>query len=149
MPKFGMEVSLPVSPDQLSSDLLFMSGVNYELAPILKMSAPEKWAAKPISEWPVNQGIFASKILLFGFIPIDLHRFSFLSVNLMGFKESSTSLLNSLWSHERTISANGSGATVTDVVYYKSKLGLIGYLFKPLYQSIFTYRHKRLRQKYG
>ena len=149
MPKFEMETSLAVSPDQLASDLLLMSGVNYELSPLLKMSVPQTWAAKPISDWPVNNNIFSSTILLFGFIPIDLHRFKFLSVHGMGFKESSKTLLNSLWSHQRTISSNGSGAKVTDVVYYKSKLGFLGYLFKPLYQSIFAHRHKRLKSKYA
>lgn len=144
-----METSLPVNPDQLASDLLLMSGVNYELSPLLKMSAPQKWATKPISKWPVNSYIFSSTILLFGLIPIDLHRFKLLSVNGMGFKESSKTLFNSQWSHQRTISSNGSGAKVRDVVYYNSKLGFLGCLFKPLYKSIFAHRHKRLKSKYA
>lgn len=148
MPKFEMETSLPVSPDKLSADLLFMSGVNYELSPILKMSAPQKWEVEPISKWPVNSDIFSSTILLFGFLPIDLHRFNFLSVNGMGFKEASSSLLNKLWSHERTISTSGSGSKIKDVVHYKSKLGFLGNLFKPVYQAIFAHRHKRLKLKY-
>lgn len=149
MPKFEMETYLSVNPDQLATDLLNMSGVNYELSPFLKMSTPQQWSAKSIADWPVNDHIFSSSILLFGFIPIDLHRFKFTSVDGMGFTESSNTLLNSLWSHERTISITDSGAKVTDVVCYKSRLGFIGYLFKPLYQSIFAHRHKRLKQKYA
>ncbi|KZY35348.1 hypothetical protein A3752_19745 [Oleiphilus sp. HI0081] len=149
MPKFEMEISLPVCPENLSADLLVMSGVNYELSPILKMSAPQQWPAKPISEWPVNDDIFSSIILLFGFIPVDLHRFKFRSVNSMGFIESSKTMLNNVWSHEQTISADGSGAKIRDVVYFKSKLGFLGYLFKPVFQSIFAHRHKRLKSKYA
>lgn len=149
MPVFEMEVTLPVNPDQLAADLLVMSGVNYELSPILRMSAPVEWAGKLISEWPVNTDLFSSRILLFGVVPIDLHRFKFLSVDGMGFKESSQTLINSLWSHERRISSNGSGAKVRDVVYYKSKSGFLGCLFKPVYRSVFAHRHKRLKLKYA
>ena len=149
MPKFEMEVFLPVSPDQLSSDLFLMSGVNYELSPIVKMSAPEEWASKSIAHWPVNEYVFSSIIFLFGFIPIDLHRFKLLSVNSNGFKESSKTLFNSVWSHERNILKSDSGATVRDVVYYKSKIGFLGSLLKPIYHSIFVHRHNRLKLKYA
>ncbi|MDX1353280.1 MAG: hypothetical protein R3254_09730 [Thiomicrorhabdus sp.] len=97
---------MSVSPEQLSTELLHMSGVNYELFPIVKMSTPKAWAKKPISEWPIEDEVFASAVLLFCFIPIDLHRFRFQSVNDMGFKESSKSLLNVMWIHERKISAD-------------------------------------------
>ena len=149
MPQFELEIHLPVSPGQLSSDLLSMTGVNYELSPMLQMSAPEPWALQSISEWPTNKDIFTSKISLFGLIPIDFHHFKFLSVHSQGFKESSKSLFNNLWSHERTISSSDSGSKVKDVVYYKSKLGWVGYVFKPVYKSIFIHRHKRLKSKYA
>lgn len=149
MPQFEMKVFLPANPACLSSDLLCMSGVNYELSPILKMSVPEKWATTSISDWPINEELFSSKVLFFGFIPIDLHSFTFLFVNTSGFKESSKTLINSVWSHERTISNNGSGAIVSDVIYFKSKLGFLGYLFKPVSQAIFAHRHKRLILKYA
>lgn len=148
MPRIEMETSLPVSPAVLASELLTMEGVNDELSPILKMTAPQPWASKPISEWPVNSEIFSSRILLFGVMPIDLHRFKFESVHGMGFKESSKSLFNRHWSHERTIRESGSGATVKDVLHYTSQLGFLGYLFMPLYQAIFSHRHKRLKRKY-
>ena len=94
MQKFEMEVFLPVKPELLKKELFNMNGVNYELAPILKMSAPEQWASKTITEWPVNNEIFTSTISLFGVIPIDRHRFKLLSINSAGFVESSSSLLN-------------------------------------------------------
>jgi hypothetical protein len=72
-----METTLPVSTLKLSADLLNMSGVNNELAPLFKMSVPETWYSKPIRERPVNEPIFTSKVLLLGFIRIDLHSFKF------------------------------------------------------------------------
>ncbi|MBJ7536557.1 hypothetical protein [Marinomonas transparens] len=149
MQTFEMELFLPVEPELLKEDLFTMSGVNYELAPMIKMSAPEKWGSKAITQWPVNEEIFTSTISLFGVIPIDRHRFKLLSINSSGFIESSSSLFNSVWSHERTITKNGSGANVKDVVGYKNKIGLLGSLLKPVYRSIFTHRHKRLKLKYA
>jgi hypothetical protein len=151
MPKFEIETPLAVSPEQLSTDLLSMAGVNDELSPLLKMTAPQQWIEKPIFQWPVNIPLFSSTILLFGFIPIDVHRFKFTSVNTMGFKESSSTLFNSLWQHERSIlsDGDGDGATIKDVVYYRSKLAVLGGLFKPVYRWIFIHRHKRIKFKYS
>lgn len=148
MPSFELATSLPVSPSRLASDLLTMEGVNYELSPILKMTAPKNWAAKPISQWPENCELFSSKILLCGVLPVDLHRFKFQSVHRLGFKESSRSLFNHHWSHERTILVNNTGATVKDVVLYENKLTFLGCLLLPLYKSLFAHRHKRLKLKY-
>ena len=144
-----MEVFLPVEPELLKKELFTMSGVNYELAPTVKMSAPEQWVSKSITEWPVNKEIFTSTISFFGVIPIDRHRFKLLSVSSAGFVESSSSVFNSVWSHERTITKSGSGANVKDVVGYQNKISLLGTLLKPFYRSIFTHRHKRLKLKYA
>ena len=144
-----MEIILPVAPEQLIKELFTMSGVNYELGPIIKMSAPEEWALKPITKWPVNQELFTSTISLFGFIPIDRHRFKLLSISSAGFTESSSSLFNVVWAHERTITKNGSGAIVKDSVGYKSKIGSLSFLSMPVYRFIFNHRHRRLRQKYS
>ena len=149
MPKIEMEITLPVGATQLSNELLNMKGVNSELWPYLKMTAPNNWYEKSIKEWPINQYLFRSKVLLFGILPVDIHRFKFDSVSNTGFKESSVSLLNSLWCHERTVVSNGSNTSVKDAVYYQSRCGLLGVLIKPAYKLIFKHRHKRLTVKYA
>ena len=63
MPSFEMETQLAVSSNELAHDTLNMSGVNYELGPLLKMSAPDIWQSKSITEWPTNQNLFSSNIL--------------------------------------------------------------------------------------
>lgn len=104
MPRFEIESQLAVDSNNLAQDSLTMSGVNYELGPFLKMSVPDLWQSKSITEWPTKQSLFSSNILLFGFIPIDRHYFKFKTIDSFGFNESSKSLMNSLWSHERLIS---------------------------------------------
>ncbi|RBP53668.1 hypothetical protein [Arenicella xantha] len=149
MPKFEIETFLSVTPEQLQAELLSMSGVNYELAPIIQMSVPEKWATTAITLWPTHENVFTSTVLLFGVLPVDRHCFKLLSVTGTGFTESSKTLLNSVWSHQRTITKHGSGANVKDVVYYTTKIPCIGSLLRPVYRSIFMHRHKRLKLRYA
>jgi hypothetical protein len=149
MPSFKTETQLAVSVNELAHDSLNMSGVNYELGPLLKMSAPDNWQSKPITDWPTNQNLFISTILLLGLIPIDRHYFNFKTIDSFGFNENSKSLMNKLWSHERKIKSNGSGSVITDVIIYKSKLGILGNLFMPIYKALFKHRHNRLRAKYS
>jgi hypothetical protein len=149
MPNFEMESELAVSSNELAHDTLNMSGVNYELGPLLKMSAPDIWQSKSITDWPTNQNLFTSNILLLGLIPIDRHYFNFKTIDSFGFKENSKSLMNSLWSHERLIKSVGYGSVIKDVIIYESKLGILGNLFMPIYKAIFKHRHNRLRAKYS
>ncbi len=149
MPSFEMKTQLTVSANELAHDTLNMSGINYELGPLLKMSAPDKWQSKPITDWPTNQSLFISTILLLGLIPIDRHYFNFKKIDSFGFNENSKSLMNTLWSHERLIKSNGTGSVITDVIIYKSKLVILGNLIMPIYKAIFKHRHNRLRAKYS
>jgi hypothetical protein len=149
MPSFEIESQLAVSAFELADATLNLPGVNYELGPLLKMSAPSKWQTKPITQWPTGKALFFSPILLLGFIPIDRHYFKFTSIHSFGFMENSTSIINSNWSHERIITNNGAASVIKDTVIYKSKLGILGYLFLPIYKAIFKHRHNRLKAKYS
>lgn len=149
MQRFEVTTRLCVDPSQLARDTLTMEGVNYELGPLLSMSTPASWHSKPITEWPINQALFTSTIFLLGFIPIDRHQFKFDAIHQFGFHEASKSMINSEWSHERVISPDGLGSIVKDVVIYKSKLGVLGALFTPVYKAIFRHRHRRLRARYS
>src|SRR5690554_7620371 len=81
-----------------------MKGVNRELSPIIRMTAPSEWSSKPIFEWPTGKVLFSSSILLFGILPIDRHTFFFQSIDRQrGFAEASSSLTNKLWHHRREI----------------------------------------------
>ena len=62
------------------SRTLTMSGVNAELRPLVRMTAPAPWATRPIFDWPEQKLLFTSWILLLGVLPIDRHAFSLRSV---------------------------------------------------------------------
>ena len=127
-----------------------MDGVNAELAPLVRMTAPESVSTSTIFDWPVQTELFSSWILLFGFLPIDRHRFFLESVDPQsGFRERSCSWVNAYWCHEREIVPSESGCRVTDAVEYKSRVPLMDFALEPVYRLVFWLRHRHLRRWYG
>ena len=149
MPQFAVETSLAVDIDTLSMEQLNMVGVNYELGPVLKMSTPKQWREKPLAQWPEGETVFCSVILLFGILPVDLHWIQFKSVSQEGFSETSSSLTNRVWIHERRLVRAQHSTVVTDEIVYENRLGVLGKLLLPIYKIVFAHRHKRLAQKFG
>jgi len=129
---------------------LTLAGVNAELRPLVRMTAPAHWARVPLHEWPEQQVLFRSWILLLGVLPVDRHAF-FLRrvVPGRGFEETSTSTMNAAWNHARDIVAIEGGCRVTDTVEFRNRIPVLGYLLKPVYQLVFWNRHRILRSRYG
>jgi hypothetical protein len=123
--------------------------VNAELHPLVRMTAPDEWSGRPIVEWPANQPLFTSWILLFGVLPIDRHAFCLRSVSpAEGFDEDSSSTMNRYWRHQRRVTPIEGGCRVTDRVEYESRLPLWGSLLKPVYELVFRHRHRNLGKAY-
>jgi hypothetical protein len=149
MPKFSLSSDLDV-PGHGVLVTLTMEGVNAELRPLVKMAAPAEWDCLPIFDWPVQQHLFKSWVLFMGVFPIDRHSFYFESIRPeSGFKERSSSTMNSVWCHERSVTAIRTGCRVTDSIDYQSRLPLIDYLFRLVYRLVSLCRHRNLRSKYG
>lgn len=147
--KFEVSSNLKISPEDIDG-LLTMKGVNTELNPFIRMTAPSEWSSKPIYEWPTDKVLFASWILLFGILPIDRHTFFFQSIDRQrGFAESSKSLTNKLWQHRRDINRNGASCQVTDTVEFQCRLPVLAYILAPVYRFIFKHRHRVLRSYFG
>jgi len=149
VPSFKIESKVNEDIERLCADLLAMDGVNYELMPVVKMTTPSDWASKPLELWPTGTELFSSVILLFGIIPVDLHKFKLSKVNKSGFEERSSSITHKEWNHSRTIKSLGSTCIVTDELEFVPKLSFLGGVMKPVYKAIFKHRHKRLEAKYG
>jgi ligand-binding SRPBCC domain-containing protein len=87
---------------------------------------------------------------LFGFVPIDRHRFFLAAINPNeGFSERSTSWTNKYWCHERKVVSQESGCRVTDTVNFSSRIPFVDMLLKPIYRLVFRWRHRNLRRRYG
>jgi hypothetical protein len=144
-----IQSDLAVGPDEFLSQCCLQT-VNWELAPIVKMTAPSRWQNSRIADWEVGGPLFKSWILLFGVLPVDRHSFRLRKPTFdRGFDECSSSWMNRAWNHRREIRANDLGCTVVDRVEVASRVPLFAPLLMPIYRLIFRHRHSRLRRKFG
>ena len=151
MRRYSFEVSSELSarPDEFWARAT-LSGVNKELSPWVRMTAPPEWRSIPLLQWTLRKRLFNSWLLLFGIIPVDLHYFYMHNVTPnVGFEERSSSAMNKHWDHTRRIEPTPRGCVLTDRVEYESRLPFIGVLFLPIYKAIFVSRHRYLRRVYG
>jgi hypothetical protein len=146
---FRKSVGLSVPADQFLREQFHFEGVNYELNPIVHMTAPSEWKSRPLTEAPVKQKFFTSVLLLFGFLPIDLHHILFDQILENGFRETSHSLSMKHWNHNREVESLEQGCVVTDELSYATRIPFLGAVLKPVYLFVFNHRHARLRKKYG
>lgn len=149
MVTFSIESRLSVDLEALQAHVSSMSGVNAELAPLIRMTAPKRWQQASLSEWQPGQHLFTSVILLFGVIPVDLHFFKLEQVTDQGFIEHSSTLMNAHWRHTRQATIDGSSVLLRDELCYRSRIPVLDRLFLPVYRYVFTQRHQYLRQRWS
>jgi hypothetical protein len=127
-----------------------LATVNYELGPLIHMTAPKAWQAVRLADWPGGQDLFASWVLFLGVLPIDRHAFgSFTFQPETGFVEDSSSWTVRTWQHVRTVRAHGMGCTVQDTIHFQPRLAILSFLLRPIYSRVFRHRHARLALRYG
>src|SRR5215510_7519286 len=81
-----------------------MKGVNAELGPWLRMTAPPEAEDLRIEDAPLRVPMFSSWVLLAGVVPIDRHHFMLAAVEPgRAFWEESTSWSQKRWEHRRRI----------------------------------------------
>ncbi len=126
-----------------------LAGVNTELMPLLKMTAPNGKERLPFTQVPLQQPLFASWLLLFGIFPFDRHQLQFDQVWEGGFRENSKSLVHRAWRHDRTIVSTDAGCTLIDSLQFEPRIPLFGYILLPTVRYVFRHRHRRLLQLFG
>lgn len=138
------------SPAVVWEHVATKQGINAELMPLVAMTFPAEWERLNVEDVTAGLTGFRSVLLLFGVLPIDLHRFAFLNVTPGdGFLEASSSLLHRSWIHERRLMAVPGGTEVTDRVDYRCRLPGFGPMLRPVVRLIFRHRHRRLLQQFG
>ncbi len=122
------------------------AGVNAELKPLITMTFPP--SGFDFASAPLSQPLFTSWILLFGFLPFDRHTFLLKEIGPLHFVETSHTLLQKLWRHERYLTAQGDRTDVRDVVTVAPRLSIMQPLTDCIVATIFRHRHKRLARLY-
>ncbi len=133
-----------VSATQVWERISSWEGVNYELGPLVQLSVPSQYPR--VSDIPADgHNHFNSKVLLLGFLPIDIHRFALRAIDPPNlFDERSSNGLMRVWAHKRTLTPVEGGVEVTDNCGFEPRLGLLGGLLLITYRYIFRRRHRRL-----
>ncbi len=146
-----VETSLLAAPPAVVwAQIASMAGVNAELMPFVYMTFPR--GAERIDKATVSAGkpLFRSMLLLFGVLPIDVHRVALAKLDPgAGFLECSSSLLHRRWIHERRLDAEGEGTKIRDRVYFECRVPMLGMALTPIVRAIFRHRHERLRRCFG
>lgn len=145
MPTFTVRSELSVTPEVFWHGMS-MAAVNAELHPLVHMTAPAPWQDGALAHWSTGHVLFRSVILLFGFVPVDVHSLRLDYIDpARGFVERSHSWANRLWQHERVTLATPAGCIVTDTVVVQSRIPGLAALLLPVYRGVFRHRHRRLR----
>ena len=107
-----LESLLAASPETVWERASTFEGVNDELRPLLRMTAPARVRALDPSEVVLGERIFRSWVLLFGVLPIDFDDLTLIALEPgRGFHERSRMLSMKVWEHERSLEPDGvSGA---------------------------------------
>src|SRR5689334_17898438 len=141
---------LAVDRERLWAAISTMDGVNAELAPWVRMSVPLQARGKSLADVPVGDVAFDSWLLAFGVLPFDRHRLRLVEVEPgRGFLERSSSWLQRVWQHERTLVEVAGGTEICDRVTVEPRIGVSAPIVAGVVRRIFRHRHARLRERFG
>ena len=141
---------LPAAPETVWAYVTTAHGINDELWPILRMTAPRALREHGLAQVSVGERICRSWILLLGVLPVDFDDIVLERLDPpRSFLERSTMLSQRHWEHERTIEAAPDGSVFTDRIRYQPRLPVPDFILRWLYTSIFRHRHRRLRRRFG
>ena len=142
------ESILAAAPEAVWARVSTFEGINDELRPLMRMTAPARVRALDPAEVVLGERIFRSWILLFGLIPIDYDDLSLIALEPgRGFHERSTMLSMRTWEHERWLEADGDGrCRLRDRLSFEPRVSLAGPLLERFIALTFRHRHRRLRR---
>ncbi len=126
-------------------------GVNDELRPLMRMTAPAHIRRLDPSQVVPGERLFRSWILLFGALPVDYDDITLVSVQPgRGFHERSSMLSMRFWEHKRTLEPVGDGSCVVrDRLTFIPRVPATGRLLRPIVVRVFAHRHRRLARRFG
>jgi len=120
-------------------------GVNHELGPLLRMTAPHGAVIDPAAV-PIGERWFRSRLLLFGVLPVDYDDLTLIALEPGSrFHERSAMRSMRVWEHERRLDDAPGGTQVTDRLTFVPRVPVAQGLQRALVVATFRRRHRRLR----
>jgi hypothetical protein len=125
-------------------------GINDELWPLLRMTAPPRLREGGLAQVQIGQRICRSWVLLLGVLPVDYDDITLVRLEPpAGFLERSRMLSQRVWEHERTLEEVPDGCVLTDRITYVPRLPVPDRALRALFAAVFRHRHRRLRRRFG
>ena len=153
---FEITTALAAPADEVWAAALSEEGINYELAPWLKMTMPK--GIEPgmtIDDAPLGEKLGRSWILFRGVVPVDYDDLCLVERG-PGLRFLERSQLGSAraWQHEREVVPTGEATCeITDrlELELRAPLRAIGVtrLAARIIRTLFTHRHRRLSERWG
>jgi ligand-binding SRPBCC domain-containing protein len=144
------ESTLAASADVVWEHVSTFDGVNDELRPIMRMTAPAHIRGLEPEDVVLGERLFRSWVLLFGVLPIDYDDLTLIAIEPgRGFQERSKMLSMRVWEHDRTLEPNGAGCVVRDRLGFEPRMPGMGPLLERIVRALFRHRHRKLRRRFG
>ncbi|MDQ3790587.1 MAG: hypothetical protein M3422_25545 [Actinomycetota bacterium] len=137
--------------DQVWAHVTDFAGINAEMRPLLRMTAPHAWRNLTPENIHLGHRLFRSWLLLFGLFPID---YDDLTIVEFGpghrFLERSQMFSASVWEHERVVELTGADSCrVIDRVRFTPRWRPLGLVLGWFVPRFFLHRHRQLRRAFG
>jgi ligand-binding SRPBCC domain-containing protein len=146
---FEFETELAAPASEVWAHATTFSGVNRELAPLARMTAPPSLQRLDASAVVPGTRLVRSWILAFGLVPVDYDDVTIVEIEDGRFLERSPMLSQRLWEHERTVTPSPGGCIVRDRVRFEPRIRWLGTLQLPAFRLTFANRHRRLAAIFG
>jgi hypothetical protein len=142
---------LDVPADRAWRHATSFEGINYELMPLMRMTAPREIRSLDESTVKLGERLCRSWVLLAGVIPFEYDDVTIVELEPgRRFLERSPMLTQRVWQHERVVEPLGPEAcTLTDRLSFEPKLDALGPVAHGIVRRQFAHRHRRLRARFG
>jgi hypothetical protein len=152
MRRFEISSELAAGAEEVWAHTTSPAGVNYEMAPWLRMTFPRD-AGNLTETWAPGRTLFRSWLLVVGVLPLEYDDVAFVAVEPgRRFLERSVLLSQRVWEHERVVEPLGPlarGCRVTDRLGFEPRVAPLGAIYEGVFRQVFAHRHRRLRKRFG
>ena len=144
---FSIETLINANNTTVWQHVTKMKNVNAELMPFARMTYPKNRSEIGNIDIPLNEILFKSIILLFGFIPVDIHFLKLDRIDVgTAFYENSTSLTHHYWKHTPILTEQNGKTLVRYEVHFSPRIRFLGTTFLAIIKRVFENRHEKLKQ---
>jgi ligand-binding SRPBCC domain-containing protein len=143
---------LAASAGEVWRHVTSIAGINAEMGPVLRMTAPAEARDRTLDDPEVTLGepLFASYVLLLGVVPVERMKVTLVELAPgRRFVEESPMLVMRRWRHERSVEPSGGGCRVTDRVDFEPRLAWAARPMGVAVAAFFRHRHRRLERRFG